>query len=174
MFGAPQIVAILLLVQRGFEEIYSSANTKRLLAEGAREVGASFYPVVAATHLGWIASVFLLISPNANISWPLLALYLLLQVARYWVIGSLGRYWTHRIITLDGAPLVKRGPYRFINHPNYVITLVETLLLPLAFGAWGLALIMTAIWGSVLYYKISLEDAALASRREAAKDKSPG
>ena len=50
----------------------------------------------------------------------------------------------------------------------------STLLLPLAFGAWGLALIMTAIWGSVLYYKISLEDAALASRREAAKDNSPG
>ena len=56
MFGAPQIIAILLLAQRGLEEIYSSANTKRLLAEGAREVGAGFYPVVAATHLGWIAS----------------------------------------------------------------------------------------------------------------------
>ena len=174
MFGAPQIAAILILAQRGFEEIYSSANTKRLLAEGAREVGAAFYPVVAATHLGWIASMFLLISPNANITWPLLVLYLLLQVARYWVIGSLGRYWTHRIITLDGAPMVKRGPYMFIKHPNYVITLVETFLLPLAFGAWGLALIMTAIRAAVLHYKILLEDAALVSRRQPAKDKPAG
>ncbi|MFQ5625868.1 MAG: isoprenylcysteine carboxyl methyltransferase family protein [Methyloligellaceae bacterium] len=174
MFGAPQIAAILVLAQRGFEEIYSSANTKRLLAEGAREVGAGFYPVVAATHLGWIASLFLLISPNANVTWPLLVLYLLLQVARYWVIGSLGRYWTHRIITLDGAPIVKRGPYKFMKHPNYVITLVETFLLPLAFGAWGLALIMTAIWAAVLRYKILLEDAALATRRLPAKDKPAG
>ncbi len=170
MFGAPQIAAILILVQRGLEEVYSSANTKRLLAEGAHEAGAEYYPVVAATHLGWIASLFLLISPNANIYWPLLALYVLIQVVRYWVIGTLGRYWTHRIITLQDAPVVNRGPYKYIRHPNYVITLVETMLLPLAFGAWGLALIMTAIWAAVLHYKILLEDAALASRREAAKD----
>jgi methyltransferase len=170
MFGAPQIAAILLLLQRGLEEVYSSANTKRLLAEGAREAGAEYYPIVATTHLGWIASLFLLVSPNANISWPLLMLYALLQVARYWVIGSLGRYWTHRIITLPDAPVVKRGPYKYIRHPNYVITLLETFLLPLVFGAWGLALIMTAIWAAVLHYKILLEDAALASRRDAAKD----
>jgi methyltransferase len=170
MFGAPQIAAILLLLQRGLEEVYSSANTKRLLAEGAREAGAEYYPIVATTHLGWIASLFLLVSPNANISWPLLMLYALLQVARYWVIGSLGRYWTHRIITLPDAPVVKRGPYKYIRHPNYVITLLETFLLPLVFGAWGLALIITAIWAAVLHYKILLEDAALASRRDAAKD----
>lgn len=169
MFGAPQIIAILILAQRGLEEVYSSTNTKRLLAEGAQEAGAQFYPVVATAHLGWIASLFLLISPNANITWPLLILYVLLQGVRYWVIGSLGRYWTHRIITLDSAPLVRRGPYKYIRHPNYVITLIETMLLPLAFGAWGLALIMTAIWAAVLHYKILLEDAALAKRREAAK-----
>ncbi len=170
MFGAPQIAALLLLLQRVLEEVYSSANTKRLLAEGAKEAGAEYYPVVAATHLGWIASLFLLISPNANITWPLLALYGLLQVVRYWVIGSLGRYWTHRIITLPDAPIVRRGPYKYIRHPNYVVTLLETGLLPLVFGAWGLALIMTTIWAAVLHYKILLEDAALASRRDAAKN----
>ncbi len=174
MFGAPQIAAILILAQRGFEEIYSAGNTKRLLAEGAREVGAQYYPVVAATHLGWIASLFLLISPNADISMPLLALYLLLQVARYWIIASLGRYWTHRIITLDNAPVVKTGPYAFIRHPNYMVTLIETMLLPMVFGAWGLALIMTAIWAAVLHYKILLEDAALASRKEPEKDTPAG
>lgn len=171
MFGAPQIAAILLLLQRGLEEIYSANNTKRLLAEGAREVGAQYYPVVATTHLGWIASLFLLVSPNAGIIWPLLALYLLLQVARYWIIATLGRYWTHRIITLDNAPIVKKGPYALIRHPSYVVTLIETLLLPMAFGAWGLALIMTAIWAAVLHYQILLEDAALAGRREPGKDR---
>ena len=170
MFGAPQIAALLLLLQRVLEEVYSSANTKRLLAEGAKEAGAEYYPVVAATHLGWIASLFLLISPNANITWPLLALYGLLQIVRYWVIGSLGRYWTHRIITLPDAPIVRRGPYKYIRHPNYIVTLLETGLLPLAFGAWGLALIMTTIWAAVLHYKILLEDAALASRRDAVND----
>jgi methyltransferase len=169
MFGAAQIIAILILAQRGLEEVYSQYNTKRLLAEGAQEAGAAYYPVVATAHMSWVASLFLLISPNANVSWPLLMLFLLVQVVRYWVIGSLGRYWTHRIITLDNAPVVRRGPYKFIRHPNYVITLIETMLLPLAFGAWGLALIMTAIWAAVLHYKIMLEDDALAKRREVTK-----
>ena len=93
-----------------------------------------------------------------------------MQIVRYWVIGSLGRYWTHRIITLKSEPVVRSGPYKYIRHPNYVITLIETMLLPLAFGAWGLALIMTAIWAAVLHYKILLEDAALAKRREATKN----
>jgi methyltransferase len=170
MFGAPQIAALLVLMQRVLEEIFSQANTKRLLDEGAREVGADYYPVVAVAHLGWIAALFLLIPPNAGISWPLLVIYLLLQVARYWVIGTLGRYWTHHIITLDGAPIVKRGAYKYIRHPNYVITLLETFLLPLVFGAWGLALIMTAIWAAVLHYKILLEDAALSTRRGTTKE----
>ena len=86
-----------------------------------------------------------------------------LQVARYWVIATLGPYWTHRIITLDEAPIVSSGAYRFVKHPNYAITVAETLLLPLAFSAVALALIMTAIWVAVLSYKIRLEDAALAA-----------
>ncbi len=173
MFGFAQIIALILLLQRGLEEVYSAANTKRLLAEGAHEVGASYYPVVATTHLGWIAGIFLLIPPNAEVYWPLLILYILLQGVRYWVIGTLGRYWTHRIITLDSAPVVTEGPYKFTRHPNYAVTFAETLLLPLAFGAWGFALIMTAIWAAVLHYKILLEDGAIANRRAGAGPPDP-
>ncbi len=88
----------------------------------------------------------------------------MLQVLRYWVIGALGKYWTHRIITLDGAPVVRAGPYRYIRHPNYVITITETFLLPLVFGAVAFAIIMTAVWGTVLAYKIRLENGALDAR----------
>lgn len=163
--GAPQIAALLILIQRGAEEIHSARNTKSLLTRGAREEGASYYPVVAVAHLSWIASLFFLIPPDAQPIWPLIGVYVVLQVARYWVIATLGRYWTHRIITLDEAPVVSSGAYRFFTHPNYVITIAETLLLPLAFSAVALALIMTAIWVAVLSYKIRLEDAALAERR---------
>lgn len=165
MIGIAQAAALLILLQRLLEEIYSQLNTRRLLDEGAREAGADYYPVVAATHLGWVASIFLLISPQAQPNWLLLGLFLALQVVRYWVIGTLGRYWTHRIITLEGAPTVKSGPYAVIRHPNYAVTILETFLLPLAFGAWELALIMTAIWAAVLRYKIVLEDEALSARR---------
>ena len=65
LIGAPQIAALLLLVQRGLEELYSARNTKALIALGAHEAGRSFYPVVAATHLAWIASLFFLVPANA-------------------------------------------------------------------------------------------------------------
>ena len=165
LIGAPQIAAILVLAQRGLEELYSARNTKALLAAGGREAGRAYYPVVAATHLAWIASLFFLIPPDAIVVWPLIAYYLVLQIVRYWVIASLGRFWTHHIITLPDAPVVARGPYRYLRHPNYAVTIVETLVLPLAFGALALGAIMTALWWTVLDYKIWLEDEALHSRR---------
>jgi methyltransferase len=162
--GLPQIAAVLVLIQRGAEEIHSARNTRALVARGAREEGAGYYQVVAVAHLSWIAALFFLISPDEQPIWPLIGLYLALQVARYWVIATLGPYWTHRIITLDDAPMVSSGAFRFMKHPNYAITVAETLLLPSAFRAFALALIMTAIWVAVLSYKIRLEDAALAAR----------
>ena len=143
-FGVPQIAALLLLLQRGLEEIYSERNTRRLIAEGGREAGRDYYPVVAITHLAWIAAIFLIISPAVPI---------------------LGRYWTHRIITLERAPIVREGPYRFVRHPNYAVTIAETFLLPLVFADAAVAVIFGCVWSAVLYYKILLEDAALAERR---------
>jgi len=164
-FGVPQFAALLILLQRGLEEFHSQRNTKALLEAGGREAGADYYPVVAVTHLGWIAALFLLIPSTAPVIWPLIALYLVVQVARYWTIGTLGRFWTHRIITLEQAPIVRAGPYRYLRHPNYVITIVETFLLPLAFADAAVAVIFGCIWSAVLYYKILLEDAALKERR---------
>jgi len=164
LIGAPQLAALLVLAQRGLEELYSSHNTRRLGASGATEMGRTYYPVVAATHLAWIAGLFFLIPPTAPIVWPLIAYYVTLQIVRYWVIASLGPFWTHRIITLHGAPIARSGPYRYLSHPNYAVTIVETFALPLAFGALALACIMTALWWVVLSVKIKLENEALADR----------
>jgi methyltransferase len=163
----PQLAAIAVLIQRGLEELYALRNTRRLITAGAHEAGRDFYGVVAVTHLGWIAGIFFLIPPDSPVLWPLAAAYVALQAVRYWVIATLGRFWTHRIITLDGAAMVKRGPYRWLRHPNYAVTIAETLLLPLVFEALAYAVIMTAIWVAVIRYKIRLEDAALSRRRDA-------
>ena len=169
VFGLPQIAALLVLLQRGLEELYSQRNTKRLLRMGAHEVGRDYYPVVATAHLGWIAALCLLVPVDAPVHPVLLAAFLALQPLRYWIIGTLGRFWTHRVITLPGALIVQEGPYRFLRHPNYAVTLAETLVLPLAFGQVALGLIFTAIWGAVLQYKICLEEQALATRGTAVR-----
>lgn len=163
--GLPQIAALIILLQRGLEELHSQFNTRRLLQRGAVEAGRDYYPVVATTHTAWIASLALLIPADAPLHWWALFAFLGLQLARYWIIGTLGPYWTHRIITLPGAPVVRTGPYRVLRHPNYAVTVAETLLLPLAFGQLALGVIFTAVWGAVLYYKILLENQALSVRR---------
>jgi len=84
---------------------------------------------------------------------------------RYWVIATLGRFWTHRIFTLDDAPIVRRGPYQYLRHPHYAVTIAETFLLPAVFGAVALGIIIGAVWSAVLAYKIRLEDEALSNRR---------
>jgi isoprenylcysteine carboxyl methyltransferase (ICMT) family protein YpbQ len=45
------------------------------------------------------------------------------------------------------------------------VTIVETFVLPLAFGALALAFIMTVLWWAVLDVKMRIEDEALAPRR---------
>ena len=111
VIGPPQIAALLLLLQRGAEELYSARNTRALLAAGGFEIGRDYYPVVAVTHLAWIF-IDLLPDPRRIPRDHMAAagaVPLLLQVVRYWVIGTLGRYWTHRIITLDKGAGRKGG-----------------------------------------------------------------
>ncbi|MFQ5765654.1 MAG: isoprenylcysteine carboxylmethyltransferase family protein, partial [Rhodospirillales bacterium] len=102
----------LVALQRLAELAFSSRNTRRLLAEGGEEAGAGHYPLIAGLHVAWLASILIQVPPETPVHGPLLALFLVLQGLRVWVLTSLGRFWTTRIITVPGAPLVRRGPYR--------------------------------------------------------------
>lgn len=93
--------------------------------------------------------------------WPLLILFVLLQAARFWVIASLGRRWTTRLVVLPGAPLVTRGPYRWFSHPNYLIVTGEVAILPLAFDALAIAVGFSACNALLLLRRVRLEQAAL-------------
>jgi methyltransferase len=90
-----------------------------------------------------------------------LAIYVLLQLARIWVIAALGGRWTTRIIVLPDEKLVRRGPYRFVNHPNYLVVAGEIAVLPLVFGLWDIALIFTLLNAAVLSIRIREENRAL-------------
>jgi methyltransferase len=164
-FGLPQIVVLLVAAQRLVELVVAQRNTKRLLQEGGREVGARHYPLFVLLHGGWLLAMFLLVPSNAPASLPLLAAFVVLQLLRVWIVATLGRFWTTRIITVPGAPLVRRGPYRFLRHPNYVVVIGEIALLPLAFGAWQIALLFSLLNLKLLWHRIRVEDAALAARR---------
>ena len=154
------VILALVTLQRLGELILSSRNTRRLLARGAHEVGAGHYPLIVAVHVAWLACLWWL-APGRAIDAFWLAMFVLLQIARIWVIATLGGRWTTRIIVAGDAPLVRRGPYRFVNHPNYWVVIGEIAALPLVFGLWRLALIFTFVNAAVLAVRIREENRAL-------------
>lgn len=169
---AAQIILGLVLVQRLAELALAHRNTQRLLAQGAVEHGASHYPYLVLLHAAWLAALVLLVPDEASVSVFWLAAFIALQAGRIWVIASLGRFWTTRIITLPGAPLVRRGPYRFLRHPNYLIVAGEIATLPLVFGLWPVALLFTALNALLLRERIATENHALAVRRSLTRSES--
>jgi methyltransferase len=159
-------ILALVAVERITELVVSRRNQRRLLAEGGREVGAAHYPFIVATHAAWLLSLAIWVMRGPYVLHSAaLAAFVALQPARLWVIASLGRFWTTRIITLPGAPLVRRGPYRFMRHPNYAVVVGEIALLPLAFGAWPLSVFFSLLNAGVLAVRIRAEEAALADRQ---------
>jgi len=160
------IVLAAVTAQRLGELWLANRNTRRLLAEGAVEIGAGHYPLFVLLHAGWLAAIALA-TPATTIPAPwLLAAYGVLQLGRLWVIATLGRFWTTRIITLPGAPLVRRGPYRFVRHPNYLVASLEIAVLPLAFGQVLIALVWSVANALLVAWRIRVEDRALDDRRE--------
>ena len=109
--------------------------------------------------------MLLTIPAGAPPQWFWLGSFLVLQLGRLWVVASLGRFWTTRIISLPGAPLVRRGPYRFLRHPNYLIVELEIVTLPLAFGGWLVALVFGIANAALLAWRIRIEEASLLARR---------
>ncbi len=160
--GLAQIVTLLVALQRLAELVYARRNARRLLAAGGVEHGTGHYPLMVALHAGWLVALFVLVPAQAPADWALLGLYGLLQLGRLWVIASLGGRWTTRVIVLPEAPLITRGPYRYVRHPNYLIVALEIPVLPLAFGAWQIALGFGLANLALLALRIRIEERALA------------
>lgn len=153
-----------IVAQRLAELALATRNTRRLRARGAVEAGAGHYPVVVALHIAWLAAMLLAVAPDVPANPYLLAVFVALQAGRVWVIAALGERWTTRVIVLPGAPLVARGPYRWVKHPNYLIVCAEIAVVPSIFGAWWIALVFSVLNLAMLWHRIRVEDAALAER----------
>ncbi|MEX1108509.1 MAG: isoprenylcysteine carboxylmethyltransferase family protein [Dongiaceae bacterium] len=152
--------------QRLAELVYARRNERRLLATGGVEVGSGHYPLIVALHIAWIAAMAVFIPLDTSLRIPWLVAFIVLQALRLWTIASLGRFWTTRVITVPAAKLVRHGPYRWLRHPNYLIVAAEIAVLPLALGAWYLAAIFTIANAALLWWRIRIENAVLAGRRE--------
>jgi methyltransferase len=160
------ILSILLLVfvtlQRAAELVWNRSNERGLKARGAVEAGRGHYPVMVALHGLWLVALWIW-GWDRPIVWGWFAAYVLLQLGRVWVLATLGRRWTTRVFVIPGETLVRRGPYRFVSHPNYVVVVLEIFVLPLVWGLWGAALLFGLSNMALLAWRIRVENRALSA-----------
>lgn len=163
MTGA--ILFLMVVIAQRLGELWlARRNTARLLERGAVEHGAGHYPVMVALHSAWVvALVWFGWDRPLVLGW--LVLWLVLQGLRAWILLSLGARWTTRVIVLD-EPLVTRGPYRLIPHPNYALVVAEIFVTPMVLGLWPVALVFSILNAAMLWWRIRVENAALAGLRE--------
>jgi len=152
-------IAILTLVtvQRLVELNIAQRNTMRLLARGAYEAGSGHYWVIVVFHAAWLIGLWVLARDNP-VNWVWLFIFLAIEAMRGWVVAALGERGTTRIIVLPGEPLVARGPYRYLRHPNYIVVALEIFVLPMVFGMFWYALAGTLINAAILYWRIRVAE----------------
>jgi methyltransferase len=153
-----------LVVQRLGELVLARRNTQRLMRRGAREVGAGHYPLIVALHTSWIACL-VVFGHDQPVAWIWLVVFVVLQVLRYWILATLGERWTTRIIVID-EPLVARGPFRYVRHPNYLLVVAEIAVAPIVLGLVWVAVVFSLANAAILVVRISAEEAALQELRQ--------
>ncbi|MBA2443269.1 MAG: hypothetical protein H0V53_12840 [Rubrobacter sp.] len=162
LFGGVALISL----QRLLELRISRRNEARARERGAVERGAGHYRFMVALHTLWLVSTLLegsLRGPEFPALWYVpLALFVLVQPLRYWSIYSLGESWNVRVLVVPGARRVRRGPYRYLDHPNYLVVAVEVLVFPLIFGAWVTALLFTVLNAAFMYVRVRQENRALS------------
>lgn len=160
VFGTGAILLAYLTVQRLAELWWAKQNEARLMAAGGIEYGHSHLPLIILLHAAWMAGLWLS-AYDRPVEPFFFALFVVLQAARFWVLATLGRRWTIRIIVVPGERLVAEGPYRFLRHPNYAVVTGEIAVVPLALGLPVYALVFSVLNAAMLAIRITAENTAL-------------
>ena len=165
-FGWGAALLGFLTLQRIAELWWARQNERRLLAAGGVEYGRSHLLLIVFLHAAWMIGMWVL-AYDRPVEPLFFVIVVILQIARFWVLATLGRRWTIRIIVVPGEKLVARGPYRWLRHPNYTVVTGEIAAVPLALGLPLYALVFSILNAAVLAVRIPAENAALAASASA-------
>ena len=160
------IIVSLIILQRLIELAIAKNNEKYMYSLGGYEVGAEHYKYIVILHTTFFISLIseVYFSQRSMPGWWKItfSIFVFAQVLRGWCLASLGRFWNTKIIVLPAAEVVRKGPYKLLRHPNYLVVITELLVLPLTFGAFYTAIIMSAVNALLLTIRIRTEEKALA------------
>jgi methyltransferase len=157
---------LLVGAERLVELVVSRRNTKWSIAQGGMEFGRGHYPVMVSMHTLLLASCVVEVATAHRpfipwLGWPMLGVVVASTIVRWWCVAVLGKHWNPRLIVVPGAALVRRGPYRWLHHPNYAAVTAEVVALPLVHSAWITAIVFSIANALVLNVRIHAENIAL-------------
>ncbi|OYN76586.1 hypothetical protein CG716_21720 [Mycolicibacterium sphagni] len=152
--------------ERLVELVVSRRNAAWSFAHGGREFGRGHYPVMVGMHTLLLVSCIVEVASMHRpflpwLGWPMVAVVVISTAVRWWCVSVLGKHWNPRLIVIKGAPLVRRGPYRWVHHPNYTAVAAEVAALPLVHSAWVTAIVFSVANALVLTVRIHAENVAL-------------
>lgn len=153
-------------VERLIGLVVAHRNAQWSITHGGKEFGLDHYPAMVSLHalllVSCLVEVWALGRPFVPwLGWPMLVVVVLSCIVRWRCAAALGRHWNPRLIVIPGAPLVRRGPYRWVRHPDYIAVVAEVAALPLIHSAWLTAIAFSIANAFLLNVRIRLENAAL-------------
>jgi methyltransferase len=160
-------LAVLVYAAMIVEATRARANERAQFARGGLEPQGDVHGVMQVAYPAAFGAMILegLVRPSPPV--PVLVAGAVLFAAgktlKWWAIAVLGRFWTFRVVVVPGAPLVARGPYRFLRHPNYVGVVGELVGTALLAGAAITGPIAVALFGLLMVKRIHVENQWLAA-----------
>ena len=159
------IFVVFLAVQRISELFLAKRNEKSLKVLGGVEYDSAGYKVIVFMHiaffLSFAAEYYIFKRTFNHLSSVFFIVFLLTQLLRYWAIFSLGKFWNTKIIVLPDKNLIKKGPYKYIRHPNYLAVIIEIALIPLIFSCYITSIIFSLINFLLLSRRVKIEERVL-------------
>jgi methyltransferase len=152
------------IFQRLLELVIAKRNEKWLCSQGAVEYGQKHDPYIVMLHTLFIVSMIAEYLYRVGVfNIVVMVVFLLLIVLKIWVISSLGRYWNTKILRVPHSIFIKKGPYKFFKHPNYIIVICEIIIIPLVFNLYFTAIIFSVLNAFMLWVRIREEEKVWAN-----------
>jgi methyltransferase len=144
-------------------------NEQALIAAGAREAPDDVFPVMRVVYplcfIAMIAEGWYRGDTVSNLVFAGACVFVAAKVLKYWAVASLGPRWSFRVLVPPDSSLVTSGPYRYLQHPNYVGVVGELGGIALMSQAPVTGAMALVVFGLVLMARVRAENRALGIRQ---------
>lgn len=162
------LVAAVVAVCLVAETVVSTVNERRLRRDGAIEPPGDVYRAMRVAYPAafgaMLAEGLLREGSLGPVAVAGAVVWLAAKALKYWAMATLGWRWSFRVLVVPGAPLVTSGPYRVVDHPNYLAVVGELIGVACLTGAWVSGVLSLVVFVPLILRRVAVEDGCLRPR----------